>query len=148
MTQYHQVPTATAFYWPSTIIWKPVPLHTDPNLYCCLGITDFCTVYPGSCSWQLLSQILEMVKFLFCKSLLVFLSKYQHRKCEVIIPTHVLYSWQIMPMTYKIPQWLLGYNVQSAIVIHIMTPSFPFLSAAIPLPKALFCTTRKRVLMQ
>ena len=29
LTQYHQVPTATAFYWPSTIIWKPVPLHTD-----------------------------------------------------------------------------------------------------------------------
>ena len=36
--QYHQVPTATAFYWPSTIIYQPVPLHTDPvppsiNLY-------------------------------------------------------------------------------------------------------------------
>ena len=26
----HQVPTATVFYWPSTIIYQPVPLHTDP----------------------------------------------------------------------------------------------------------------------
>ena len=58
LTHYHQVPTATAFYWPNTITYQPVPLYTDPvppsvnqyTLYCCcLGITDFCTVYPGSC---------------------------------------------------------------------------------------------------
>ena len=55
-----------------------------------------------------MSQILEMVNFLFYKSLLVFLSTYQHQKCEVIIPTHDLYSWQIMPMTYKIPPVVIG----------------------------------------
>ena len=30
LTQHHQVPTSTAFYWPSTIMYQPVPLHTDP----------------------------------------------------------------------------------------------------------------------
>ena len=30
LTQCHQVPIAIAFYWPSTIIYQPVPLHTDP----------------------------------------------------------------------------------------------------------------------
>ena len=30
LTQYHHVSTITAFYWPSTIIYQPVPLHTDP----------------------------------------------------------------------------------------------------------------------
>jgi len=30
VTQYHQVPTSTAFYWPSTIMYQLVPLHTDP----------------------------------------------------------------------------------------------------------------------
>ena len=59
-------------YWPSTTKYQPLPPSTDPlpsyfnqyhsiltqyhqvststNLYCCcLGIRDFCTVYPGSC---------------------------------------------------------------------------------------------------
>ena len=69
-------------------------------------------------------------------------------KFEIGFPNHDLYSWQIMPKTYKIPQWLLGYNVHSAIVNEVMTPSFLFLPSAIPLPKVLFCTTRKRVLAQ
>ena len=30
VTQYHQVPTSTAFCWPSAITYQPVPLHTDP----------------------------------------------------------------------------------------------------------------------
>ena len=30
LTQYHQVSTSTAFYWTSTIIYQPVPHHTDP----------------------------------------------------------------------------------------------------------------------
>ena len=30
LTQYHQVPTSTAFYWTNTIIYQPVPLHIDP----------------------------------------------------------------------------------------------------------------------
>ena len=73
LTQYHQVPTSTASHWPSTTKYQPVPPSTDPvpsyinqyrfiltqyhqvststNLYCfCLGTTDSCTVYPGSCS--------------------------------------------------------------------------------------------------
>ena len=29
LTQYRQVPTITAIYWPSIIIYQPVPLHTD-----------------------------------------------------------------------------------------------------------------------
>ena len=71
----HPVPSciaSTAFYWPRTIMYQPVPASTDPlplyinqyhsiltqyhqvststNLYCCcMEITDFCTVYPGSC---------------------------------------------------------------------------------------------------
>ena len=72
LTQYHQVPTSTASHWPSTTKYQPVPPSTDPvpsyinqyrfiltqyhqvststNLYCfCLGTTDSCTVYPGSC---------------------------------------------------------------------------------------------------
>ena len=63
---------STAFYLPSTTNYQPLPPSTDPvpsyinhyhsiltqyhqvststNIYCwCLGITDFCTVYPGSC---------------------------------------------------------------------------------------------------
>ena len=28
-TQYHQVLTSSALYWPSTIIYQPVPPHTD-----------------------------------------------------------------------------------------------------------------------
>ena len=28
LTQYHHVSTSLAFYWPSTIIYQPVPLHT------------------------------------------------------------------------------------------------------------------------
>ena len=55
LTQYHHISTSTAFYWLSTTKYQPVPLPTDlvppsTNLYsCCLGITDSCTVYPGSC---------------------------------------------------------------------------------------------------
>ena len=74
LSQYHQVSINTDLYWPSTIIYQPVPASTDPvppstntnqyhsiltryhqvstntNLYsCCLGITDSCTVSPGSC---------------------------------------------------------------------------------------------------
>ena len=30
LTQYHQVPTSTTFYWPSTIKHRPVPPGTDP----------------------------------------------------------------------------------------------------------------------
>ena len=71
MTQYLKVSTSTDLYWPSTIMYWPVPLSIDPvppsanrycllltqyhqvststNIYCCcLGITDSCTVYPGS----------------------------------------------------------------------------------------------------
>ena len=29
LTQYHQVLTSYAFYWPSAIMYQPVPLHTD-----------------------------------------------------------------------------------------------------------------------
>ena len=29
-TQYHQVPSSTALYWPSTIVYQLVLLHTDP----------------------------------------------------------------------------------------------------------------------
>ena len=64
LTQYHQVPTAAAFYWPSVIMYQPVPLHTDQvstrtNLYsCCLGITDSCTVYPGSCFFSPFTNLL------------------------------------------------------------------------------------------
>ena len=73
LTQYHQVPTSTASYRPITTKHQPLPPSTDPvpsyinqyrfiltqyhqvststNLYCfCLGTTDSCTVYPGSCS--------------------------------------------------------------------------------------------------
>ena len=32
LTQYHQVPTSTAPYWPSNIMNQPVMLHTDPIL--------------------------------------------------------------------------------------------------------------------
>ena len=69
---FHHVSTSHAPYWPSTTKYQPVPPSTDPvlsytnqydsiltqyhqvstftNLYsCCTGITDFCTVYPGSC---------------------------------------------------------------------------------------------------
>ena len=69
---YQPVPPYTVPVPPSTIIYQPVPPSTDPvppstnqyhsiltwyhqvststNLYCCcLGITDSCTVYPGSC---------------------------------------------------------------------------------------------------
>ena len=72
LTQYHKVSTSTNLYWPSTITYQPVPPSTDPvppstnqyhsiltryhqvstntNLYIfCFGITDSCTVYPGSC---------------------------------------------------------------------------------------------------
>ena len=72
LTQYHHVSTSTAIYWPSNTKYQPEPPSTDPvpsyinqchsiltqyhqvstsvNLYCCcMGITDFCTVYPGSC---------------------------------------------------------------------------------------------------
>ena len=60
LIQYYQVQPSTAPYWPSTIIYQPVPLHTDPvppSISQCqlilllLGITDFCTVYPGSCTY-------------------------------------------------------------------------------------------------
>ena len=67
----HHVPTSRAPYWPSTIMYQPVPpsigpvplyinqyhsiltqyhqVSTSINLYCCcMGITDVCTVYPGS----------------------------------------------------------------------------------------------------
>ena len=30
LTQYHQVPTSTAVYWPSTIMDQPLPPYTDP----------------------------------------------------------------------------------------------------------------------
>ena len=30
LTQYHKEPISTAPYWPSTIIYQPVPLRTDP----------------------------------------------------------------------------------------------------------------------
>ena len=30
LTQYHQVPTSTALYWPSTIMDQPSPPNTDP----------------------------------------------------------------------------------------------------------------------
>ena len=65
-------PVSTTFYWPITTKYQLLPPSTDPvpsyinqyhsiltqyhqvstntNLYCCcLGITDFCIVYPGSC---------------------------------------------------------------------------------------------------
>ena len=29
LTQYHQVPTSTAFYWTSTIVYQPVLLHIE-----------------------------------------------------------------------------------------------------------------------
>ena len=32
LTQYHQVLTSTAFYWPSIIMYQPVLLRTDPVL--------------------------------------------------------------------------------------------------------------------
>ena len=32
LTQYHRVPTSTALYWHSTIIYQPVPFYTDPVL--------------------------------------------------------------------------------------------------------------------
>ena len=32
LTQYHRVPTNTALYWHSTIIYQPVPFYTDPVL--------------------------------------------------------------------------------------------------------------------
>ena len=45
LTQYHHISTSTTPYWPKTN-----QVSTNTNLYCCcLGITDFCTVYPGSC---------------------------------------------------------------------------------------------------
>ena len=40
LTQYHQAPTSIADR-------QPLP-WTAKNWECCLGITDFCTVYPGS----------------------------------------------------------------------------------------------------
>ena len=72
LAQYHHITTSTGFYWPSTTKHQPLPSSTDlvpsyinqsrsiltqyhqvstsTNLYCCcLAITDFCTVYPGSC---------------------------------------------------------------------------------------------------
>ena len=72
LNQYHHISTSTAPYWPSTTKYQSIPTYTDPvpsyinqycllltqyhqvststNLYCCwLGITDSCTVYPGSC---------------------------------------------------------------------------------------------------
>ena len=30
LTQYHQVPSSTALYWPITIIYQPVPPQNDP----------------------------------------------------------------------------------------------------------------------
>ena len=33
LTQYHQVPTRTALYWPNTIIYQPVPPYTDQYQY-------------------------------------------------------------------------------------------------------------------
>ena len=72
LNQYHRISTSTAPYWSSTTKYQSIPTYTDPvpsyinqycllltqyhqvstrtNLYCCwLGITDSCTVYPGSC---------------------------------------------------------------------------------------------------
>jgi len=69
---YQPVPPSTDLVPPSINNYQPLPHSTDPvpsyinqyhsiltqyhqvstntNLYyCCLGITDFCTVYPGSC---------------------------------------------------------------------------------------------------
>ena len=60
LTQYHQVSTST-------------------NLYCCcLGITDFCTVYPGSCSFVFHEKakriqqghLLEERQTVLCRSIL------------------------------------------------------------------------------
>ena len=78
LTQHHHISTSTILHWPSTTKYQPVPPSTDPvpsyinqyrfiltqyhqvststNLYCfCLGTTDSCTVYPGSC-YQLTTQ--------------------------------------------------------------------------------------------
>ena len=61
LTQHHPVSTITTLYCPSTIIYnnhyRPITYHqyhhasTSINWECCLGITDFCTVYPGSSLW-------------------------------------------------------------------------------------------------
>ena len=90
-TMFHHVSTSTAFYWPRTIMYQPVLPSTDPvppstnqyhsiltwyhqvststSLYCCcLGIADFCTVYPGSCSSKidiLLKTWIEQANYRF-----------------------------------------------------------------------------------
>ena len=71
-------------YWPSTTKCQPVPPSTEPvplyinqyhtiltqyhqvstsiNLYCCcMGITDFCTVYPGSFSARRHNRVRKMI---------------------------------------------------------------------------------------
>ena len=82
LNQYHRISTSTAPYWSSTTKYQSIPTYTDPvpsyinqycllltqyhqlststNLYCCwLGITDSCTVYPGSCFFWTLPKLLN-----------------------------------------------------------------------------------------
>ena len=60
---------------PST---EPVPHIDSPwtakNWECCLGITDFCTVYPGSCLYYPHNELWLIKKHIFCN---VFVWSYQ-----------------------------------------------------------------------
>ena len=107
LTQYHQETTSTAFYWPCTTKYQPFLPSTDPlpsyinqyrsiltqyhqvstktNLYCCcLGITDFCTVYPRSCF--LFSHVVKLQPFLcFFEILFVF---FTNMRCNIYLLSH------------------------------------------------------------
>ena len=63
LTQYHQVLTSTAFFWPSTIMIQPFPLNDDPVP----PSTNQCRL-PGSIGWVALSFLVYL--------LFVFLARY------------------------------------------------------------------------